>query len=143
MHEFKHGELKSGPGGKGGKVDDPRQAVAIALHEAGASTYESAEENKESLAHTKEKEERGETAQQETEGKSHIGARGEPESTPAMGGRNAKRLTRKRKGMSGPKASAAARKGMRTRVAKSAAAKTAGAKKRTKATATKRRKAKR
>jgi hypothetical protein len=37
MHEFKHGELKSGPAGKGGKVKSRRQAIAIALHEAGAS----------------------------------------------------------------------------------------------------------
>jgi Family of unknown function (DUF6496) len=36
MHEFKHGELKSGPGGKGGKVKSRRQAIAIALKEAGA-----------------------------------------------------------------------------------------------------------
>ena len=41
MHEFKHGELKSGPGGKGGKVKSRRQAIAIALKEAGASKYES------------------------------------------------------------------------------------------------------
>jgi Family of unknown function (DUF6496) len=40
MHEFKHGELKSGPGGKGGKVKSRRQAIAIALKEAGASKYE-------------------------------------------------------------------------------------------------------
>jgi Family of unknown function (DUF6496) len=32
MHEFKHGELKSG---KGGKVKSRKQAVAIALNEAG------------------------------------------------------------------------------------------------------------
>ena len=37
MHEFKHGELKSGPAGKGGKVKSRRQAIAIALKEAGAS----------------------------------------------------------------------------------------------------------
>jgi hypothetical protein len=41
MHEFKQGELKSGPGGKGGPVKSRRQAVAIALEEAGASKYES------------------------------------------------------------------------------------------------------
>jgi hypothetical protein len=34
MHEFKHGELKSGPGGKGGKVKSRRQAVAIAFVQA-------------------------------------------------------------------------------------------------------------
>jgi Family of unknown function (DUF6496) len=50
MHEFKHGELKSGPGGKAGKVKSRRQAVAIALKEAGASKYESEGENKRNLA---------------------------------------------------------------------------------------------
>ena len=34
MHEFKHGELKSGKGGKGGAVESRKQAVAIALNEA-------------------------------------------------------------------------------------------------------------
>ena len=37
MHEFAHGELKSGRGGKGGRVKSRRQAIAIALSEAGAS----------------------------------------------------------------------------------------------------------
>ncbi len=45
MHEFAHGELKSGRGGKGGKVKSRRQAIAIALKEAGASRYESRKEN--------------------------------------------------------------------------------------------------
>jgi len=34
MHEYKHGELKSGEAGKGGKVKSRKQAVAIALSEA-------------------------------------------------------------------------------------------------------------
>jgi len=34
MREFKHGELKSGPGGKGGKVKSRKQAIAIGLSEA-------------------------------------------------------------------------------------------------------------
>jgi Family of unknown function (DUF6496) len=34
MHEFKHHELKSGPGGKAGKVKNPKQAIAIGLSEA-------------------------------------------------------------------------------------------------------------
>jgi hypothetical protein len=34
MHEFKHGELKSGRGGKGGKVKSRKQAIAIGLSEA-------------------------------------------------------------------------------------------------------------
>ncbi|HEY1638300.1 MAG TPA: DUF6496 domain-containing protein, partial [Rhizomicrobium sp.] len=53
MHEYKHGELKSGRSGKGGKVKNRRQAIAIALHEGGASKYESKSENKRDLARTK------------------------------------------------------------------------------------------
>ena len=64
MHEFKHGELKSGRGGKGGKVKSRRQAVAIALKEAGASKYESKRKNKRNLTKTERKEARGETYQQ-------------------------------------------------------------------------------
>jgi len=74
MHEFAHGELKRGPGGKGGKVKNRRQAIAIALKEAGASKYESKSENKRNFGKSKRKEARGETAQQEREGKSHVGA---------------------------------------------------------------------
>jgi len=32
MHEFKHGELKTS---RGNKVKNPKQAIAIGLHEAG------------------------------------------------------------------------------------------------------------
>jgi hypothetical protein len=96
MHEFKHGELKSGRGGKGGKVKSRRQAIAIALKESGASKYESARTNKRNLAKTKRKESRGETYQQEAEGKSRIGARGRRESSRTMAGRNAKSASRKR-----------------------------------------------
>ena len=93
MHEFKHGELKRSRGGKGGKVKSRRQAIAIALHEAGASKYESKKENRKNLAKTKRKEARGKTAQQEREGKSRVGARGKRESSRAMGGKNARRTT--------------------------------------------------
>ena len=34
MHEYKHGELKSGKGGKGGEVKSRKQAIAIGLSEA-------------------------------------------------------------------------------------------------------------
>ena len=34
MHEYKQGKLKSGPGGKGGKVKSRKQAIAIGLSEA-------------------------------------------------------------------------------------------------------------
>jgi Family of unknown function (DUF6496) len=95
MHEFEHGELKSGPSGKGGKVKSRRQAIAIGLRESGASKYESEKENRRNLAHSKEKESSGETYQQEAEGKSHLGAKGRRESTLAMGGSNAKHLTTK------------------------------------------------
>ena len=85
MHEFKHGELKSGPGGKAGKVKSRRQAIAIALKEAGASKYEGKSENRRNLAKSKRKEAQGDTYQQEREGKSHVGARGRRESSSAMG----------------------------------------------------------
>src|SRR5437868_2944051 len=74
MHEYTHGELKSGPGGKAGKVKNPRQAIAIALKEAGASKYESKGENKRNLVRSKHKEATGRTYQQEREGTSHVGA---------------------------------------------------------------------
>jgi hypothetical protein len=48
MHEFKHGELKSA----GGKVRNPRQAVAIGLSEAGVSNRETPEQNKRNLRRT-------------------------------------------------------------------------------------------
>ena len=64
MHEYEHGELKSGPEGKGGKVKSRRQAIAIALNEAGASKYESPKENRENFTKTKRKEAKGETSQQ-------------------------------------------------------------------------------
>lgn len=93
MHEYEHGELKSGREGKGGKVKNRRQAIAIALHEAGASKYDSTRKNRSNLAKTERKEAQGKTYQQETEGKSHVGAQGRRESTPAMGGKNATKLT--------------------------------------------------
>jgi hypothetical protein len=78
MHEFKHGELRSGTSGK--KVKNPRQAIAIALSEAGASNQQSRQKNEQNFRRTKAKERRGETAQAETEGKGSrgSGARGAP-----------------------------------------------------------------
>jgi hypothetical protein len=93
MHEFKHGELKSGRGGRGGKVKSRRQAIAIALEEAGTSKYESDRRNRRNLRRTEGKEARGRTAQQEREGKSHVGAYRKRESSPAMAGRNARKPT--------------------------------------------------
>jgi len=66
MHEFKHGEL---PRGKGGKVRSRKQAIAIALSEAGASSQRSVAENRARLRKTKRQERAGQTAQAATEGK--------------------------------------------------------------------------
>jgi hypothetical protein len=93
MHEFKHGELKSGKGGKGGKVKSRKQAIAIALSEAGASKYDSKRKQRHNRARSAREEAKGRTGQQEKEGKRHIGARGKRESTRAEGGKNARRLT--------------------------------------------------
>ncbi|HEY4169179.1 MAG TPA: DUF6496 domain-containing protein [Reyranella sp.] len=108
MHEFTHGELKTGRGGKGGKVKSRRQAIAIALKEAGASKYESKGENKRNLAHSKRKEATGRTSQQEREGKRKVGASGRRSSSRAMGGKNARTTTRRT-----PKQRASARRNIR------------------------------
>ncbi|MGE0226144.1 MAG: DUF6496 domain-containing protein [Acetobacteraceae bacterium] len=75
MHEFKHGELESS---HGRKVRNPRQAVAIALSEAGASNQNSAETNRRQLSRTKSKERHGQTAQQRKEGRHAMDRRHEP-----------------------------------------------------------------
>jgi hypothetical protein len=67
MHEFKHGELRMR--GSGPKVRNRKQAIAIALHEAGATREESPAKNRANLKRTKAKERRGETAEAEKEGK--------------------------------------------------------------------------
>jgi hypothetical protein len=59
MHEFKEGELASS---SGAKVKSRKQAIAIALSEAGESKFASATENKKNLARTKSRERKGETA---------------------------------------------------------------------------------
>ncbi len=66
MHEYKHGELKTARGER--KVKNPKQAIAIALHEAGASKFESPKKNTANLRHTKAKERAGKTYQDEAEG---------------------------------------------------------------------------
>src|SRR5215470_16312555 len=76
-----------------GRVKSRRQAVAIALREAGASKYDSARGNRRNLRRTERKEARGRTAQQEREGRSHVGASRKRESTKAVGGRNARKQT--------------------------------------------------
>ena len=64
MHEFKHGELTRNDGRK---VRNPKQAIAIALREAGSSNQKSPETNRETLARTKTKERSGRTGQAEKE----------------------------------------------------------------------------
>lgn len=59
MHEFKEGELDRG---HGGKVTNPKQAIAIALSEAGVSNQQSPKENRRRLAQTKAKERTGQAA---------------------------------------------------------------------------------
>lgn len=54
MHEFKAGELRMR--GDGPKVRNPKQAVAIALREAGASKEDSSSANRKNLRKTKAKE---------------------------------------------------------------------------------------
>jgi len=93
MHEFKHGELKRGPDGKGGPVKSRRQAIAIALEEAGDSKNESDSRNARNLHRTETKEAEGKTAQQESEGNSHIGASRKRESSRSMGGKDARKPT--------------------------------------------------
>jgi hypothetical protein len=72
MHEWKHGELESS---RGGRVKSRRQAVAIALSEAGSSNQQSGAQNRRQNARTKVKERRGQTAQQVQEGRSGGGRR--------------------------------------------------------------------
>ena len=58
MHEYKKGDLKSS---QGSKVKKRKQAIAIALHEAGASNKESPKENKRNYSRTKRREQTGKT----------------------------------------------------------------------------------
>jgi Family of unknown function (DUF6496) len=48
MHEFRHGELETS---RGRKVQNPKQAIAIGLREAGASKYEQGKESRKFEAH--------------------------------------------------------------------------------------------
>ena len=69
MHEWKHGELESS---RGGKVRSRRQAVAVALSEAGSSNEQSPKQNWRQYVRTKSKERRGQTAQQQKEGRGPV-----------------------------------------------------------------------
>ena len=56
MHEFKHGELESA-GGR--KVRNPKQAIAIALHESGSSNQQSPAQNRAARKRTERRERSG------------------------------------------------------------------------------------
>jgi len=58
MHEFKHGELESSTGRK---VTNPKQAIAIGLHEAGAARDQDPQEKRQALKHTRRRERQGRT----------------------------------------------------------------------------------
>ena len=70
MHEYKHGELKS----RAGKVKSRRQAIAVALSEAGESRNKSPAENRHNRARTRANERRSKTGQTIAEGRSRRGA---------------------------------------------------------------------
>jgi hypothetical protein len=66
MHEFKHGDLKSG---SGRKVRNPKQAIAIGLNEAGASNQQSPSENRRRERQTSSRKAAGGSAGQQGEGR--------------------------------------------------------------------------
>jgi hypothetical protein len=68
MHEYNHGELET----RGRKVRNPRQAIAIGLSEAGASRKKSPAQNTRSRRRTEDKERKGQTAQQQKEGRASV-----------------------------------------------------------------------
>jgi hypothetical protein len=74
MHEFKHGELESS-GGR--KVKNPKQAIAIALHEAGATNQESPAKNRQNLRKTKARERKNEAAKARKESRGNGRTRAE------------------------------------------------------------------
>jgi hypothetical protein len=65
MHEATHGELKTAAGRR---VRNPKQAIAIALHEAGASKFEDSQTNRRNLKRTRAKERSSETARGAAQG---------------------------------------------------------------------------
>jgi hypothetical protein len=71
MHEFKHGELERGHGG--GKVKSRKQAIAIALNEAGASNRRTPNQKRKVRAKMPKKKVRGVSGRLEREGRAHIG----------------------------------------------------------------------
>lgn len=65
MHEYKHGELKTNAGAR---VKDRKQAVAIALSEAGESDRVDPATNRKRLAATRRRERQGRTGKARAEG---------------------------------------------------------------------------
>lgn len=65
MHEFKHGELHQNDGSV---VTDKRQAIAVALSEAGASDRVDEDTNRHNARRTADQEQRGVTARDLHEG---------------------------------------------------------------------------
>ena len=65
MHEFKHGELRQNDGAI---VRNPKQAIAVALSEAGASDRVDEDTNRRNQRRTKSRERRGVTPQALHEG---------------------------------------------------------------------------
>lgn len=74
MHEFKHGELRQNDGAV---VKNPKQAIAVALSEAGASDRLDADTNRHNQRRTAARERRGVTPQA-----LHEGTAPGPRSTP-------------------------------------------------------------
>ena len=72
MHEFRHGDLESS---SGRKVESPRQAIAIALHEAGASRDETPDGNRRNLVRAQAKERQAEAGRTEA-GRTEAGRNG-------------------------------------------------------------------
>ena len=102
MHGIEHGELKSGPSGKGGPVRSRKQAIAIALEEAARPNTRATAGTREIFAAPSGRKPRA-GGQQEAEGSSHIGTANQRESTPAMGGMNATGPRARGRGGEGPR----------------------------------------
>ncbi len=79
MHEYKQGALKS----RAGKVKSRRQAVAIALSEAGQSRAKSPAENRHNRTRTRANERRDETGQAAARGRSRRSGRDRQDRTHA------------------------------------------------------------
>jgi hypothetical protein len=91
MHEFKHGELKSG---NGRKVKNPKQAIAIGLSEAGASNRQSPAENRKRKAATTRREAKGETARDRDQTRAALYDKAKKQNVPGRSKMNKAELAR-------------------------------------------------